>query len=61
MLFFYLFHLVFSNSFKNPAEIENARQKLALVTPTGVPVIVANDAIEILPVVTEKTINDLSK
>ena len=44
-----------------PVEIENARLKLALIIPTGVPMTVANDAIEMLPVVTDKTINDLSK
>ena len=36
-------------------EIENARLKLALAFPTGAPTIVANDAIEMLPVVTNKT------
>ena len=42
-------------------EIENARLKLALTIPTGTPMTVANDAIEMLPVVTDNTINDLSK
>ena len=37
-----------------PAEIENARLKLALTIPTGAPMTVANDAIEMLPVVTDK-------
>ena len=37
-----------------PVEIENARLKLALTIPTGAPM-------EKLPVVTDKTINDLSK
>ena len=46
--------LVVFNSFSTiPVEIENVRLKLALVIPTGVPVIVANDAIEMLPVVTD--------
>ena len=44
-----------------PVEIENARLKLALTIPTGTPMAVVNDAIEMLPVVTDKTINDLSK
>ena len=44
-----------------PAEIENARLKLALTTPTVALITVANDAIEMLPVVTDKTINGLSK
>ena len=44
-----------------PVEIKNARLKLALAIPTGALMTVANDAIEILPVVTDKTINNLSK
>ena len=40
-------------------EIESARLKLALSIPTGAPITVANDAIEMLPVVTDKTITDL--
>ena len=44
-----------------PVEIENVRLKLAITIPTGAPIIVANDAIEMVPVVTDKTINDLSK
>ena len=44
-----------------PVEIENVRLKLALTTPTDAPITVANDAIEMLPVITDKTINALSK
>ena len=44
-----------------PVKIRNARLKLALIIPTGAPMTVANDAIEMLPVVTDKTINDLLK
>ena len=44
-----------------PVKIENARLKLALTIPTGVPMTVANDALEVLLVVKDKTINDLSK
>ena len=44
-----------------PVEIENARPKLALTVPNGSPIIVTNDAIEMLPVVIDRTINDLSK
>ena len=44
-----------------PVEIENARLKIALTIPTGAPTTVANDAIEMLPVVRDKTINSLSK
>ena len=42
-------------------EIENPRLKLALTIPTGAPITVANDAIEMLPAVTDKANNDLSK
>ena len=42
-------------------ETENARLKLALAIHTSAPITVANDVIEMLPVVTDKTINDLSK
>ena len=35
--------------------------KLALIIPTGAPIAVANDAIEMLLVATDKTISDLSK
>ena len=60
--FFFLFLVVFNSFFFTiPVEIENARLKLALVIPTAAPITVANDAIEMLPVVTDKTINDLSK
>ena len=41
--------------------IENARLQLALIIPTGAPIAVANDAIEMLPNATDKTINDMSK
>ena len=41
-----------------PVEIENARLKLAHAIPTGAPMTVANDTIQI---VTDKTINDLPK
>ena len=44
-----------------PLKIENARLKLALTIPAGALLTVINDAIEMLPVVTDKTINDLSK
>ena len=60
-MFFFLFLVVFNSFFMIPEEIENARLKLAHTIPTGAPVTVANDAIQMLPVVTDKTINDLSK
>ena len=53
--------MLFSTVFTIPVKIENARLKLAFAIPTGTPVSNANDAIEILPGVKQKTINDLSK
>ena len=44
-----------------PVETQNARLKHALTIPTGAPITVSNNAIEMLPVVIDKTINDLSK
>ena len=44
-----------------PVEIENARLKLAFTIPAGTLMTVANVAIEMLPVVTNKIINDFSK
>ena len=61
MLFFFLFLVVFNSFFTISAKIENAGLKLALTIPTGAPITVANDGIELLPVATDKTINDLSK
>ena len=59
--FFFLFHVVFNNFFKIPVESENARVKLALAIHTSTRIKVAKDATEMLLVVTDKTINDLSK
>ena len=61
LCFFFLFLIVFKNCFTNPVVIENPRLQLALIIPTGAPIAVANDALEMLPVATNKTINDLSK
>ena len=41
--------------------MENERPKLALANPIGTPITDAIDEIEMLPVVTDKTINDLLK
>ena len=61
LCFFFLLLVVFSSFFTIPIEIENARLKLVLPIPTGASIAVANDAIEVLPVFTNKTINGLSK
>ena len=41
--------MVFKNLFTNPDVIENVKLQLAAFIPAGTSVIVANDAIEILP------------
>ena len=61
LCFFFLLLVVFNSFFTIPVQIENARLKLALVIPRGAPMTVANDAIEVLPVITDKTVTDLSK
>ena len=61
MLFLFISCCFFKNFFIIPVKIENAVIKLVLAIPTGAPITVANDAIEMLPVVTDKTITDLSK
>ena len=52
----FLLFAVFSSFFTIPIEIENARLKLVLVILTGAPMTNSNDAIEMLPVVTDRTI-----
>ena len=56
-MLFFLFLVAFNNFFTSPVQNENARLKLALV----IPITVAKDAIETPPLVTDKTIKDLSK
>ena len=50
---------IFTSCFPFFVQIENARLKHALAIPMGAPMIVENDAIETLSIVTDKTINDL--
>ena len=57
----FLFLVDFNNFFTSPVHNENARIKLALVIPIGAPIAVAKDAIETPPLLTDKTIKDLSK
>ena len=61
LCFFFLFLVVCNSFFTIPVKIQNARQKLALTIPTCAPITVANDVIESLQVITDKTINCLSK
>ena len=61
LCFYFLFLVVLNNFFTILAVTENARLQLALVIPTDGPITVAYHAIEMLPVATDKTNNDLSK
>ena len=61
LCFFFLFLVVFKNLFTNPDVFENIKLKLTPVIPAGTPIILANDAVEILPDNINKTFNDLSK
>ena len=61
ILLFFLFLIVFKNFFINPDVIEKVKPQLAPIIPVGAPIILANDAIEILPDNKDKTFNDLSK
>ena len=47
--------------FTIPVKIENRRLKIERTIPTGAPITVENDVIGILPVVTDKAINNLSR
>ena len=62
LLSFFLLLLVVFNSFPTIlVKIDIERLKLALTIPTGVPITVANDATDMLPVAADKTINEWSK
>ena len=60
LCFLLLFLVAFNNFFRSPVDNENARLRLALAIPTGVLITVANDAIEMLPLLADKTIKDSS-
>ena len=60
-MFHFLILVIFNNFFTSPVGNANARLRPALPIPTGVPITVANDAIEMLPLAADKTIKDLSK
>ena len=55
LLCFFLYLVLFNSFLTIPVEIENAILKLALTIPTGAPITYANDAMEMLPVVTDQT------
>ena len=58
MMFLFLFLVVFNNFFTSPVHNENVRLRLTLAVPTGIPITVVNDAIEMLPIVADKTIKE---
>ena len=63
LCFFFLFLVVLTIVFNNYLykSCRNRRLRFALAIPTGVPITVANDAIEMLQLVADKAIKDLSK
>ena len=61
LCFFLLFLVVFNNFFTRNVDNENGKLRLALAIPTDFLITVANDAIETLSLVADKTIKDLSK
>ena len=57
---FFIFLLVMSNNFLMiPVVREKIKVKLALAIPTGAPIVVVNEIIDIPPVVTIRTFNIL--
>ena len=61
LYFFFLFLIVFKNVSTNADVIENVKPHLATIIPAGIPITLANDAIEILPYNIDKTFHDLSR
>ena len=61
MCFFSLTLVTPYNLFTSTVDNGNVRLRLALAIPTGVQITVTNDAIEMLPLVADKTIKNLSK
>ena len=58
--FFPFFIVVLSNVLMIPVVIEKIKVKFALTIPTGTPIVLVNEIIDIPPVVALKTINILS-
>ena len=61
MLLFLIFFLLLIIFFTSPVRNENARLTLELVFPIGAPITVEKDAIEIPPLVADKTIKLIQK
>ena len=59
-MLFFLFPRVLNNFFTCSVNNENVTLRIALAIPTGVQITVANDAMEMLSLVADKTIKDLS-
>ena len=59
-MFLFLFLVLFNNFFIIPVAKENTRLKFALAIPTGVPIILEKEIINIPPLVADKTIKILS-
>ena len=57
----YLYCVIFNNFFTIPVVNENAKLKFALAIPTGALITLANNAIAMIPLVSDKAIKDLSK
>ena len=57
---FFFFFIVVLNNFLMIPVIEKIKVKLALAIPTGAPIVVVNEIIDIPPVVALKIINILS-
>ena len=60
-IFCFLILCCFNSFLTIPLDNENVRLRLALAIPTGLPITVATDAVEMLPLVADKLIKDLSK
>ena len=61
LCFFFLFLVIFSNDLLIPVPVVNIKVKEALVVPTGIPTIVACEAILKVPNHADRVINILSK
>ena len=61
LCFFFLFCVAFNSFFMIPVVIENAKLKLTLDFPTDTPIAAAKEAIDTPPIVSDKTIEVLSK
>ena len=59
-MFLFLFLVTFNNFSIISVVRENTRLKDALAVPTGAPITIANEAIEMLPLVADKTMKILS-